>query len=343
MKKNAKVIYGILSFSTMLIIILDSKCAVSSISGGINLCLETVIPALFPFFILSGILNSCFLGLSFAFMAPLRRFCKIPDGIESILLIGLISGYPVGARLATEAYETGCITKESARRMLGFCSNAGPAFLFGMLAGVFTQKITPWILWGIHIISSLIVAHILPWGTQEKCTLPQRDKISINDALHNAIRNIATVCGWVIVFRVVLAFFKKWFLWIFPLELQVLISGLIEISNGCILLQQIQNEGMRFIIASAILAFGGLCVAMQTVSVTGKLGTGYYFPGKFLQTVISIVISCFVHPFLFGENNASNIYLYLLIFLAFLFICLLRKIVVAFGRRMLYNINNKCI
>lgn len=343
MKKNAKIIYGILSLSAMYIIILDSKCAVNSISDGIRLCLQTVIPALFPFLILSGVLNGCFLGQSFLFMAPVRRFCKIPDGTESIFLIGLISGYPVGARLITEAYNAGCITKESARRMLGFCSNAGPAFLFGMLAGVFTQKFTPWILWGIHIISSLIVAHILPCGSQERCTLPIKHKISLTDSLNNAIRNFATICGWVIMFRLVLAFFNKWFLWIFPLELQVLISGLIEISNGCILLQQIENEGMRFIITSVILAFGGLCVGMQTVSVTGSLGTGYYFPGKLLQTIISTVISYFVQAIIFDKNYASYIRVFVSIFIAVLCPYIFRKIVVAFRRRMLYNTHNKCI
>jgi len=345
--RRTKYIYGISASVLTLIIIIDSKRAVSSVAGGINLCLQTVVPSLFPFFILSGIMNSCFWGQEFCFTQPLRRLCRIPSGSESVLLIGLFAGYPVGAKLVSEAYSAGSISKTDARRMLGFCSNAGPAFLFGMLSSVFSNQIIPWILWAIHIFSALSVGFLLPGGSDGKCILQVKERFSITKTLNSAIRNMATVCGWVVLFRLILDFLKKWFLWLLPTEYQVLVSGLIELSNGCIQLQQVQCEGARFILAAAMLAFGGMCVSMQTVSVTGKIGTGYYFPGKLLQMLLSITTSCLIQPLLFRDNHLHCIpttWLFILICCTVITVYLFRrKKVVAFRRRMLYNTVIKCI
>ena len=139
MRKQIKTIYGICISIAMLIIILNGRFSANSVQSSIELCIQTVIPALFPFFILSCILNSCFIGQRFVFLDPIRKFCRIPSGTESILLVGLLAGYPVGAQLITDAYQQGALSKENAHRMLGFCSNAGPAFLFGMLATAFSK------------------------------------------------------------------------------------------------------------------------------------------------------------------------------------------------------------
>ncbi len=307
MHQGRKVMYGFLSCLAMLIIILDGANAADSVQNALDLCLQTVIPALFPFFVFSGIVNSCFLGQNFYYFERLGRLCRIPYGTESILLIGLISGYPVGAQLVSDAYNNQNITKETAKRMLGFCSNAGPAFIFGMIASAFTNPAISWVLWAIHIVSALAVGCVLPGSTSDKCLLNKNRNISVAKALSNAIKNIAMVCAWVILFRLLLDFCNRWFIWLLPSAIQVLIAGTIELTNGCIMLQEIDREFMRFIIASALLAFGGLCVSMQTYSVAKGLGIGSYFQGKLLQILFSITLSILVLPVLFPMN--SNIFM----------------------------------
>lgn len=306
MHQGRKVMYGFLSCLAMLVIILDGANAADSVQNALNMCLQTVIPALFPFFVFSGIVNSCFLGQNFYFAERLGRLCRIPTGTESLLLIGLISGYPVGAQLVSDAYNNRSITEGTAKRMLGFCSNAGPAFIFGILASAFTNPVTSWVLWAIHIVSALGVGWVLPGGVAEKCLLSDNRSISITKALSNAIRNIAMVCAWVILFRLLLDFCNRWFLWLLPPVIQVLIAGTIELTNGCIMLQQIDMESMRFIIASVLLAFGGFCVSMQTYSVAKNLRVTTYFHGKMLQMLFSATLSILLEPVLFPNN--SNIF-----------------------------------
>ncbi len=341
MKKPKFAVGGILAGCAMLVIILDGKTALHSMQEGLQLCMQTVIPSLFPIFVLSGIVSSSLLGESFDLLRHLGRLCKIPKGGESLLAVGFLSGYPVGAQLVTQAYNAHCLPLDTARRMLGFCSNAGPAFLFGMLCPMFDNSLVPWILWGIHIVGALIVGWILPGDSQNDCILQKVKPTTLPTALHNALRNIATVCGWVLIFRVILGFCSRWFLWLFPTEVQVLLSGMLELSNGCIMLHKLPQEGLRFIFASFMLSFGGLCVMMQTRSVTLELGFGCYFPGKALQTLITTTLSVILQPVIFSEENVFQIpmaaYGMLIIFTIIIIYLVKTKKVVAFGRRMLYN------
>ena len=256
-------------------------------------------------------------------------------------MLGFLSGYPVGAQLITQSWQDGRISTASAKRMLGFCNNAGPAFLFGMLTPFFDNNCIIWTLWGIHILSGLLVGCILPADEDGKCSIVECQSTSLVDSLRNAICIMASVCGWIVVFRLIIGFCSRWFLWLLPSEIQILFCGILELANGCILLQKISCSGMRFIIASVILSFGGLCVSMQTLSVTKKLGSGWYFPGKLLQTLFSILLSFCAQILLFTGDNRINIPINGLIFVAaaaMLGIYFISgKKYVAFQKKLLYN------
>ena len=305
------------------------------------MCLRTVIPSLFPFFVLSAILNSCLLGKTIRFLRPLGKLCNIPNGGESLLLLGYITGYPVGAQLICQGYKKKSLSAATAHRLLGFCNNAGPAFIFGMLSPIFTAQYVPWLLWGIHIVSGIIVGFMIPAEDNTECVIKESKPIPISNALQNALRSIATVCGWVVLFRILLGYINRWFLWRLSPPAQVIFAGILELANGCVALNSLPSAGLKFIIASGILAFGGLCVGMQTRSVTQDLGTGYYFPGKILQTLFSILISTFMQKRIFNGPDICHMspaVMCLLILCAIVMIFILRrKKVVAFGRRMLYN------
>ena len=122
---------------SMLILILDPNTAVRSASDAIALCLKTVVPSLFPFFVLSSMLTSALISSRSIILQPIGRFCRMQPGTESILLMGLLGGYPTGAQITAQAWREGTVDHRQARRMLGFCCNAGPAFLFGICGSLF--------------------------------------------------------------------------------------------------------------------------------------------------------------------------------------------------------------
>jgi len=345
MKNRKSAVSSALAAFAMLVIILDTKTALFGANDGVQLCIRTVIPSLFPFFVLSGIINSQLLGRSVRLLRPVCKLCRISAGAESLLLLGFLAGYPVGAQMITQAYKQGKLSKNTAKRMLGFCNNAGPAFLFGMLSPLFVNPVVPWTLWGIHILSACIVGFLLPSQEDSICEIAKAEPITLPQALQNAVKIMAAVCGWVVLFRILLGFCERWFLWRFPKELQVLFCGLLELANGCVMLKQLPLVGMQFTMASVLLSFGGLCVGMQTCTATEGLGTGYYFPGKALQTSLSLLLSLMVQPLLFSKENQLCMSIFHFLSIAaltgFILVYLHRKKVVAINRKMLYNIGNK--
>lgn len=289
-----RVCTSLMSAMGMFLLIMDGKTAVSGISEGISICIRSVIPSLFPFFILGSLLTGSLIGSSVLFLRPLGKWFKIPEGAESLLLIGFLGGYPVGAQTVAQTYRNGQLSKHAAQRMLAFCNQAGPSFLFGILGSILTPG-KACLLWGIQIISAYLVSRCIP-ASEEHTTIRKQEPIGLSAAVTLGIRTMASICGWVVLFRMCIAFLDRWVLWLLPDDYKIGVIGLLELANGCLSISQITNPSLQLLISSGILGFGGLCVFMQTASVTEDLGLRLYFPGKVLQAAFSMLIAWILIP-----------------------------------------------
>lgn len=287
--ERRKYLYGIGAAAGMLVLILDGKTALAGARSGIELCLMTVIPALFPFIVLSVLLSGALLGASILPLRPVGKILKMPAGTESLLLCAFLGGYPSGAVAVSEAFRAGSLSKDTAERLLSFCNNVGPAFLFGMTLSLFPDAGAAWLLWGIHILSALAVGILIP-GKEYSPVKLKKGGSSIG-VIKKAITVMATVCAWVILFRIIITFLDRWILWLFPPEVRVAVIGVLELSNGCCSLTLVNDVRVRLILCSGMLALGGLCVTMQTVSSVRGLKMNQYYLGKILQFVCSILLS----------------------------------------------------
>lgn len=339
MKQTNRTILPYFLLATMLILVFDSKTALAGAVSGIDICLHTVIPTLFPLMVLSILFTNFMLGKKGGILNPIGKICGIPSGAESILLTGLLGGYPLGAVAVANAYNSGHISHRDANRMLSFCSNCGPAFIFGMGSVLFPTKWTPLILWLIHILSALITGAVLPCKRSHPVKLPENETPTLSETITMAIRSIGTICSWIILFKTILSFCQNWFLWLFPSTAQVLICGLLELTNGFVSLLMVQNESTRFLLASIFLSFGGLCVSMQTASQIGKLKFRYYLFGKTIQTCITIILTVFVLILQGYFRDNAPLYTFAAVFscLFLLFLLFFSKKDLDFSKRTVYN------
>lgn len=284
----------------MLILILDTKTAVAGAASGIAMCLKTVIPSLFPFFLFSNLLTKEFTGRNSGVFSWIGRFLKIPSGSEYIYLAGLIGGYPVGAGMLSDARRYGQISRDDGNRMIAFCSNAGPAFIFGIGTSLFDRLLLCFAVWLITIISGVFVALMVPGKPGNYLPVKQANALSLTGALKKSIMTMALVCGWVVLFRVVLSFLDRWVLWLLSEPLQSVVYGILEMSNGCCALTSIPVTGLRITLFSLFLSFGGLCVMLQTVSVLDGSGIRpvHYLKGKITQAAISFLLCQILQRFL---------------------------------------------
>ena len=300
-----RMVMALLAAGGMFLLILDAPTALGGAAEGVELCLRVAVPSLLPFFVLSMVLTSSLTGTNLPFLRPLGRACGIPAGAESLLLVGLLGGYPVGAQVTAAAYRSGQLPKKTAARMLGFCSNAGPAFLFGIVAAKFEDTWIPWALWGIHMLAAVLTGILLPGKEATEAETKQQKPLTLQAALGRSTTVMAGVCGWIVLFRILIAFLKRWFLWLLPPSGQVMVMGLLELTNGCCALDLIEHTGPRILAASTLLAFGGLCVTMQTASATAGLGLGAYLLGKLVQTGLSLALSFALQLFLPAEERVA--------------------------------------
>lgn len=264
------------------VLILDGQTALAGAQEGLELCIRTVIPSLFPFFLLSTVLNGSFSGTGL----PGWLF-GLPRGCSGLLVPMLLGGYPVGAQSALYYYNKGILRKDQSEALLAFCNQAGPSFLFGILG----RKLPVWPLWAILILGAFTAARFLPVPGEANGNAEQPTPPTPTQAMGTAIGVMASVCGWIVIFRVLIAFLNRWFLWALPLWCRVLIIGLLELSNGCTMLDMVPSEALRFVLAVVLLSLGGLCVTMQTASVVGPLSLKRYFLGKAIQT-ITVLLLC---------------------------------------------------
>lgn len=287
-------------FFALMALILDAENAAASTREGIRLCLQAVIPALFPFLVLGRL----FTGSAAArwctrLLGPVvEPVFGLPRQCASALVLGAVGGYPVGAQTAAELYETGALDAPEAERLLGFCSNAGPAFLFGMVGGLLGSMRAAAVLYGIHLISAVCTGILLrprrPLGHSGRmaCGPPPRP-VNLATAIGGALRSMGIICGCIIVFQVITGFLGKvWHLWM-PSAMEIAFTGLLELTGGCCRLPELSASGVRYCMASGFLAFGGLCVWLQTRAVIQPAGlTGrYYLFGKVLQGSIAVLLT----------------------------------------------------
>lgn len=334
---------ALFSASGMLVLILDAKTALLGASEGLQLCLQTVIPSLFPFLLLSILLTSSVASMHSGIFSPLGKLLKIPADAVGIFLIGLLGGYPAGAQAVATAYGSGRLSRQEAGRMVVFCNNTGPAFLFGIGAVLFDSFLPCLLLWVIQILSSIAMASLLPGEWRKAHPINQRQVVSVTQAMRQAVQTMALICGWVILFRILIAFLQRWILWLLPQQASILICALLEMTNGCCALSELSTDGAKLILFAVFSGFGGLCVWLQSCSVTAQalVPMGLYLPGKITQACLCLLLAA-AAQILLPVHQRFFPPLYILLPAAALcffyaFLCRNPKIKVAFRRKLLYN------
>lgn len=339
MKKGKGILSIVLPSLAMFILILDSKTALTGALEGIRLSIYTVIPALFPFIFLSSVLVSKAQGYPHRYSEFFHRICGIPQGAEDLLVVSFIGGYPVGASCVANACKDGLLPRKQAERLLGFCSNAGPAFIFGIGSTLFPSPLYCFAVWATHIISALFVGMVLP-GKSVSIGKIRKNEKTVSQALNNSIKTVCLIGGWIVLFRIILSFLQRWILWCVPREFSMILGGLLELSSGCCELSGIPDPGIRFILFCAFLGFGGICVMMQTASVSEGLSIRYYTIGKLLHALLSANISAILAPVIFPESTVCGITVIPVFVISALFMTIyliIRKKGVAIPERIMYN------
>lgn len=130
----------------------------NGVSRGLSVCSSVIIPTLYPFMILAGVMTDsplCSRPGKFSAAVTRRLFC-LPACCGSAILLSLIGGYPAGALAIGRLRQSSRISAEQARRMTLFCVNGGPGFIVSTVGvGLLGSARAGWLLFAAHATTSI--------------------------------------------------------------------------------------------------------------------------------------------------------------------------------------------
>lgn len=114
-----------------LLLLIRSDVAVEYMKKGLKLCANTVIPSLFPFMAVSELIVRSGLGAKVGkpLSRPVKGIFGVGEGGACAFILGIVCGFPIGAKTIATMLERGEISKNEAERALTFCNNPGSAFV----------------------------------------------------------------------------------------------------------------------------------------------------------------------------------------------------------------------
>lgn len=306
MKKRLAAAGALCAFA---VLILTPAEAAESCRYALSLCAELIIPSLFPFFVLSILLNRLGLPAMLGRLAaPLGRMLGVSGTGCTALIMGLCGGYPLGAAYIADMHESGAIDQNEAERLLGFCNNSGPAFIIGAVgAGVFASSKAGVYLYCIHTGAAVLTGLIMrrragqaaPCAPTHNSAAEAPFSQALPEAVKQATISIINVCAFAVCFTVLIGlldadgFFSLAVGRISALTglelhwVRALLTGLLELSSGAGAMRGLAVSPANLALAAFILGWGGVSVHFQTMALIAgsDIKGALHFAGRLISAV----------------------------------------------------------
>ena len=298
-----------------------------AIKSGLKLWANSVIPSLFPFFVATELLMHT--QIVFQIGILLNKFMKPIFNVRGegafAFIMGIISGYPMGAKIATNFRQNNICSKEECERLLSFTNNSGPLFIIGTV-GILMYGNTAigLLLFITHILACLTVGFLFRFWKINSRNHTQNSSSSFYNAkpkkevsfsnlgevlaesITTSISTILLIGGFVVIFSSIISILKSsgilanvsiilspifTFFNIDTSFVSPLLSGFLEITNGINLISNISCKkiSINIIFTSFLIGIGGISFLLQVLSITSKtdLSIKPYIYGKLLHGIFA--------------------------------------------------------
>lgn len=299
-------IFYIAASAAVILLLARAEDVIRYSRDAMNICYELIIPTLFPFFVCSSLLvysgfGSLLARMCGGIMRPL--FNVAPSGAAAFVL-GIISGYPLGALTAAQLYRCSALSKAEAERLLSFCSCSGPLFIIGSIGvSLYGKPAYGAALYAIHVAASVIVGIVFRrYGKEHHNSPPMElktEELPLTEvfakSLRSSVESIITVCFSIIFFSAL----SRTLLSLAPLPplLDAAASGLCEFSTGVLKVSMLDKSLYeKLILTSLIVGFSGIGVHLQVMAVTAGSGLSLkpYILGKLLHGIFAAALTAAV-------------------------------------------------
>lgn len=320
-------------------ILIFSNSNLSAVKSGINLWATSVVPSLFPFFVATELLmhTNIIYQIGYLLNGLMKPLFNIKGEGAFAFIMGIISGYPIGAKIATNLRRSNICTKEECERLLSFTNNSGPLFIIGSV-GILMYRNTMigLLLFLTHLFASLSVGFIFRFWKRKKtdtvvpCSskpnIRYKTNVSItnlgeilSESIISSIKSILVIGGFVVIFSSIVTILKSSGMTYIVEKLltpffssihmdssfiEPIFTGFFEITNGINRISNItcKKLSINIIITAFLLGLGGLSILLQVLSITSKsdLSIKPYIYGKLIHgTLAALYTYIFINVFPF--------------------------------------------
>ena len=306
---------------TLFLIFFSSSNLIAA-KDGLILWSSSVVPSLFPFFIATELLGytNIIPILGKLLNNIMRPIFNVPGEGSFALIMGIISGYPIGAKIVCDYKKQGICTNEECERLLAFTNNSGPLFIIGTVGiNLFGDSSIGFKLFYVHIFSCLFVGFLFRWWKSNNKILTLKRSSSnsktyvcfnnlgtvLSSSIQKATSTILLIGGFVVFFSVLISMLNSSEILdlfckilgsifnIFKIPMDYwngIVTGIIELTNG-VKMTALNISPISIIVCSFLLGFGSISVLLQVLSITSeaKISIKPYILGKILQACFSAI------------------------------------------------------
>ena len=274
---NILLLVGCVALAGLLVV--DSPLAMQGAREGLAISGQVIIPSLYPFFVVGALFVQLCGNRTRRGKLTWVLFRQPPAALGAIAL-GLLGGYPLGAKTAAQLMERGQITRAQAQRLQMFCVNAGPAYLIGAVgSGLLGNRRAGVILFLSMTAASLCLGlctrFVQGSGAKMQNTKPAASykavPVSFDQRLLSSVsqatKAILGVCAWVVLFSTFAALLRR-----LPISLWgaiPLLNVFLEVSSGAV---AVVRTNTALPVLCAALGWGGLGVHCQILGDIKKTG-----------------------------------------------------------------------
>lgn len=307
--KYKNIIIIICSLFFLVNLIIYRNLVFDTVGFSLNIWITSLLPALFPFFIVSDILINYDVIKYFpkVIRNSIKYLFNVSDNGLAIILLSMLSGFPSNARNIKNMYLDKKITKEEGEHLLYFTHFSNPMFILGTIPLILnSNKISKYILIS-HYLANIILGICLRKYNRvndSNTSNYKEDKHNFGLVLTTSIRksldSVLSILGTLTVFLIISTLLINFFN--LDNTSSLLIKSILELTSG---LKELGSYNLLdkylLIISSCILSFGGLSVHMQVINELVDTDISYknYFIGRILQVVLSLGISYLISLFAF--------------------------------------------
>ena len=267
----------VLCSTLLLLFLLNSDTCISEMKRGLSLCAGVLVPTLFPYMIISEMLVRADLGyyLGKLLERPMRRVFGIGGSGAGALALGIVCGFPIGAKTASTLYEKGDISRNECERLLSFCNYpsapfvaiaVGKKLLGGTALGLFIYavNIATGLLFGV--LSADKKSNLVPLCAREKPRDVKPFFRIFTDSVASAAGAVISVCALVTFFTCAVGCISAFDLIQGAPVFKAVIFSFFELTSGVAACAALSDRYLAAILTAAAVGWSGLSVLMQIYS-----------------------------------------------------------------------------